>query len=87
MVLIKCVTTMVSFHLIKMTCITIIDMTDSKWAIGTDPATEMGDVLTASNTSLLPHQIPEWKYSNGGKWHVDPELTVTGNIIIFRSLY
>ena len=58
-------------------------MTDSKWAIGTDPATKMGDVLTAvSNTSLLPHQISEWKYwdDDDDEWSIDLNLTVTGNI-------
>ena len=56
--------------------------------IGYDPATDEGGVSTAvSNTNLLPHQISEWEYHNGDKWQTDPLLTVTGNIIILRSLY
>ena len=56
--------------------------------IGDDQATDAGGVATVvSNTNLLPHQISEWKYYNGDKWQTDPLLTVTGNIIILRSLY
>ena len=79
--------TMVGFLLTEMTGITNIDMTEGFWAIGPDPATDAGGVSTVvSNTNLLPHQISEWQYSDGGEWHVDPLLTVTGNIIILRSL-
>ena len=70
-----------------MTGITNIDMTDGFWVIGSDPATDAGGVATVYNTNLLPHQISEWDYYDGDKWHVDPLLTVTGNIIILRSLY
>ena len=81
--------TMVGFLLTEMTGITNIDMTGGRWAIGPDPATDAGGVSTAvSNTNLLPHQISEWEYAiGGGKWQTDPLLTVTGNIIIWRSLY
>ena len=70
-----------------MTGITNIDMTGGHWMIGDDPATDAGGVATVYNTNLLPHQISEWDYYDGDKWHVDPLLTVTGNIIILRSLY
>ena len=63
-------------------------MTEGHWMIGDDPATDAGGVSTVvSNTNLLPHQISEWIYYGGGKWPVDPLLTVTGNIIILRFLY
>ena len=85
----KCSMTMVGFLLTEMTGITNIDMTEGFWAIGPDPATDAGGVSTVvSNTTLLPHQISEWKYAIGdGKWQIDPLLTVTGNIIILRSLW
>ena len=80
--------TMVSFLLTEMTIVSKIDMTGGFWAIGPDPATDAGGVSTVvSNTNLLPHQISEWEYWDGGKWQTDPLLTVTGNIIILRSLY
>ena len=79
---------MVGFLLTEMTIVSNIDMTGGRWAIGPDPATDAGGVNTAvSNTNLLPHQISEWEYAVGGKWQTDPLLTVTGNIIILRSLY
>ena len=62
-------------------------MTEGYWLIGEDPATDAGGVSTVvSNTNLLPHKISEWKYYDD-KWQIDPLLTVTGNIIILRSLY
>ena len=78
---------MVSFLLTEMTCITNIDMTVGYWIIGRNPATNAGGVGTGvSNTNLLPDQISEWRYYDD-KWQTDPLLTVTGNIIILRSLY
>ena len=65
-------------------------MTEGHWMIGDDPATDAGGVATVvSNTNLLPHQISEWEYVDlyKGKGLFDPLLTVTGNLIILRSLY
>ena len=62
-------------------------MTEGYWVIGD---ANVGDVVAVvTNKNLLPHQISEWKYWDGGKWQwqTDPLLTVTGNIIILRSLY
>ena len=71
----------------EMTGITDIDMTEGRWMVGSDPATDEGGVDTVvTNTNLLPHKISEWKYYDD-KWQIDPLLTVTGNIIIWRSLY
>ena len=76
------------FPFTEMTGITNIDMTGGRWMIGPDPAENIGGVDTfVTNTNLLPHQISEWKYWDGDKWQTDPLLTVTGNIIICRSLY
>ena len=76
------------FPFTEMTGITNIDMTGGRWMIGPDPANNHGGVSTVvTNTNLLPHQISEWQYYNGDKWQTDPLLTVTGNIIILRSLY
>ena len=76
------------FPFTEMTGITNIDMTDGCWLIGHDPAIDAGGVLSVvSNTNLLPHQISDWKYTDGEKWQTDPLLTVTGNIIVLRSLY
>ena len=61
-------------------------MTVDHWLIGDDPATNMGGVGTVEVTKTFPHNIQAWEYSSGG-WHTDPLLTVTGNIIILRSLY
>ena len=65
------------------------DMTGGRWMIRSEPAEILGGVASVvSNTTLLPHQISEWKYAIGdGKWQIDPLLTVTGNIIILRSLW
>ena len=61
-------------------------MTGGYWKIGPDPATDKGGVRTADVAKTLPHKIQAWQYTDG-KWHNDPLLTVTGNIIILRSLY
>merc|ERR1719471_740543 len=45
------------------------------WVIG--DANVGGVVAVVTNTNLLPHQISEWKYWDGGKWQTDPLLTVT----------
>ena len=58
--------------------------------IGPDPVSDSGYVATLEPDTgdLLPHQISEWAYVDGdGKVGIDPLLTVTGNIIILRSLY
>ena len=76
------------FPFTEMTGITNIDMTGGRWMIWSDPAANSGGVGTVvSNTNLLPHQISEWKYFYNSKWPTDPLLTVTGNMIILRSLY
>ena len=77
------------FPFTEMTGITCIDITVGHWMIGNDPATNAGGVSTVVfNTNLLPDQISEWEYyDNDGKWYTDPLLTVTGNIVILRSLY
>ena len=66
--------------------ITDNDITGGYWMIGSDPATDAGGVKTAEVVKTLPHKIQAWQYFYG-EWHNDPLLTVTGNIIILRSLY
>ena len=77
------------FSLIEMTSITNIDMTmtGDRWNIGPDPTRDGGGVRTAEVSLELPYNASEWQYWDGGKWQTDPLLTVTGNIIILRSLY
>ena len=68
-----------------------MDITGGYWNIGPDPTNNKRGVSTKYKykyTDLLPHQISEWNYAlGGGKWQIDPLLTVTGNMIILRSLY
>ena len=63
------------------------------WLIG-DLAADSGYVATPSSSQiLLPNKIREWQYGAGLNgfgtlvWNDDHLLTVTGNIIILRSLY
>ena len=59
------------------------DITEGYWLIGPDPATNGGGVGTVDPAEdQWPHQVRSWKYSSGGKWQSDPQLTVTGNINI-----
>ena len=62
-------------------------MTEGYWLIGRDLARNEGGVRTAKVAKTFPHKIQAWEYYSGVKWHTDPLLTVTGNIIILRSLY
>ena len=58
----------------------------------------MGDDLEEKGTGLMsgkrglsvPSKASEWQYWDGTAletWQADPRLTMTGNIIILRSLY
>ena len=75
------------FTFTERTVTTNIDMTGGYWRIGDDPATNAAGVATAKVAETLPHKIQEWKYWDDVKWQTDPLLTVTGNIVILRSLY
>ena len=58
---------------------TDIDVTDGRWMIGPDPASNGGGVWTVyGNQTGWPQDITDWQYYDGG-WHSDPNLTVTGN--------
>ena len=64
--------------------ITNNDITGGRWKIGSDPATDRGDVMTEDPAgNLWPHQVSSWQYSNIiTQFVTDPYLTVTGNINI-----
>ena len=59
---------------------TDIDVTAGRWKIGPNPASDAGYVDTVeSSLTGWPQDITDWQYLAGGKWHPDPNLTVTGN--------
>ena len=70
-----------------MTVTTNIDITEGYWVIGADLAANVLGVQTAGVANTLPHKVQAWDYVKGDSWHTDPLLTVTGNIVILRSLY
>ena len=74
-----------------MIVITNFDITVGYWMIGDDLKKEQGTGLRAGKRGLsLPSEASEWQYWDGTAWETwqtDPLLTVTGNILILRSLY
>ena len=59
---------------------TDIDVTAGSWMIGRYPASWAVGVRTVeSSLTAWPQHITDWQYYAGGKWHPDPNLTVTGN--------
>ena len=63
------------------------DITGGYWLIGADPESNSAGVTSADPAGgLWPHQVRSWKYVSGGKLQSDPQLTVTGNIDIYKLL-
>ena len=66
---------------------TDIDITAGRWKIGPDLVNELGGVRTLEGSQTgWPQDITDWEYWDGGKWHPDPTLTVTGNSNIETSV-
>ena len=82
----KCFIVLVSLYCGE--CVgTDIDVTAGRWKIGPDPASNAGGVDTVEGSQTgWPQHITDWEYLAGGKWHPDPNLSVTGNSYIEISV-
>ena len=67
---------------------TDIDVTAGRWKItGLDPAHDWGGMKTVyGSQTAWPQDITDWQYYDDGKWHPDPNLSVTGNSYIEISV-